>query len=86
MIESKNNPGLHGDAMRMDGVDNPGKLFHPIEPLIHSGHAWLGDRLQSHEQLLASAMSRKLQEFVIPAGMNAHLAAPPLAIGSDGAK
>ena len=53
---------------------------------MHLGHALLGDRLQPQEQLLTSATSCGVKKFVIPAGVNARLATPPLLIRSYGTK
>ncbi len=85
VIESKHNPGLHGNSMGMDTANDPQILVHAIERLIHFSDAGLGNRLQPQEQLLTSAISRDLQEFVVPAGMDAGLTAPPFSIGSNGA-
>src|ERR1017187_6256493 len=82
VIETEDDARLHRYAMRMDPLNRATVVGHAVEALLHFIHAALRDGLQPDEQLLAAAAGGQRKELFVLRGMNACLAAPPLAMRS----
>jgi hypothetical protein len=72
--------------VRLDVPNDVPVVLHPVERLVGQVEAALRHRLQPKEQLLAPAAGSEFEELVVAAGVDARLAAPPLAVRGDGAE
>ena len=80
MVETKNNPCLHGNAVRVNPRDGARVFVHMVKTLANLVDAPLANRFQTDEQLFASAARGQLQKLVILCCLNARLAAPPFPV------